>query len=43
MGGGVIQVNRLLEPCEVPWLLKYGPPVFVGVLGVVSDLVCLRM
>ncbi|KAL1720728.1 FAS1 domain-containing protein [Schizophyllum commune] len=36
LGGGVIQINRLLEPCEVPWLLKYGPPVFVGVLGVAA-------
>ena len=42
LGGGVIQINRLLEPCEAPWLLKYGPPVLVGVLGVVSGLACLR-
>ncbi|KAL4070810.1 hypothetical protein J3A83DRAFT_4358899 [Scleroderma citrinum] len=37
--GGVIQIDRLLMPYHPPWWIEYGPPVFVGVVGVA--LVCL--
>ncbi|KII93784.1 hypothetical protein PLICRDRAFT_101968 [Plicaturopsis crispa FD-325 SS-3] len=32
--GGVIQIDRLLMPYQPPWWLEYGPPVVVGIVGV---------
>ncbi|KAG6911551.1 hypothetical protein DXG01_011853 [Tephrocybe rancida] len=38
-GGGVIQINRLLQPYSPPWWISYGAPTGVGVGGCV--LICL--
>ncbi|TRM60188.1 FAS1 domain-containing protein [Schizophyllum amplum] len=35
-GGGVIQIDRLLEPCEPSWFWKFGAPIAVGVFGVIA-------
>ncbi|KAF9270045.1 hypothetical protein L218DRAFT_849619 [Marasmius fiardii PR-910] len=32
--GGVIQIDRLLEPYRPPWWLEYGAPTLVGAIGV---------
>lgn len=37
--GGVIQVDRLLVPYHPRWWIEYGPPSFVGAVGIV--LICL--
>lgn len=37
--GGVVQIDRLLVPYEPQWWIEYGPPLAVGVIGVV--LICL--
>lgn len=37
--GGVIQVDQLLMPYHPKWWIEYGPPSFVGAVGVV--LICL--
>ncbi|KAG5653345.1 hypothetical protein H0H81_000967 [Sphagnurus paluster] len=38
-GGGVIQINRILNPYSPPWWISYGAPTGVGLLG--SILICL--
>lgn len=38
-GGGVIQIDRLLQPYSPPWWLSYGAPTVVGIGGCV--LICL--
>ncbi|KAG9314236.1 FAS1 domain-containing protein [Chiua virens] len=37
--GGVVQIDQLLVPYHPSWWIEYGPPSFVGVVGVV--LICL--
>ena len=34
--GGVIQIDRLLDPYEPTWWFQYGPPSVVGCLGVIA-------
>jgi solute carrier family 25 carnitine/acylcarnitine transporter 20/29 len=34
--GGVIQIDGLLVPYEPPLWMKYGPPVVVGIFGVIT-------
>ena len=34
--GGVIQIDRLLNPYEPTWWFQYGPPSVVGGLGVIA-------
>ncbi|KAG6818062.1 hypothetical protein H0H87_009217 [Tephrocybe sp. NHM501043] len=38
-GGGVIQIDRLLQPYYPPWWISYGAPTGVGISGCV--LICL--
>ena len=37
--GGVVQIDRLLVPYHPSWWIEYGPPTFVGAVGVL--LICL--